>query len=235
MAGRLDGDETRAPRAQMGARLALLRHSPGLRILEDHGRRLGVRRALVRGHAPRARHAARPAAPRRPRRLPLPARDRSRGRHAAQQRLRPPRAPRGADRLGVPPVGRRHHLPVPHPLELLRRHLAAQGGRNPAHGEPRGGAGPRLRGAAPPRRARTPRIRSDLRLRDRRLRQPPLHGRRQRPEPALDGLPGRRGRGRPRIPQHAPLRVERRQPLLLPRRSDRGHRRSARRIRHGGP
>jgi len=56
--------------------------------------------------------------------------------------------------------------------------------------------------------------------------------RRQRALPAGYGLPGRRARHRPNLPEHAPLRLERGQPLLLPRSGRRRHWRTAHRLPH---
>ena len=65
-------------------------------------------------------------------------------RHGVQRRQRQSGESRGADRFGVPSVGRCDDLPVPRAVELLRRDVAAQGRRDSLGGEPQAGDGRRV-------------------------------------------------------------------------------------------
>ena len=119
------GDEARAPRAEVGDRLALLPGAPRPRLLEGDRRRVGLRRRVARGDAAIVQDLPRAAAEGRPRPvLASSAHDERRLRHGAPRRLRQPDPAGRPHPLRLPPLRRRLRLPLPRAVEPLRGRLA---------------------------------------------------------------------------------------------------------------
>ena len=196
---RQDRDEAGAPRAEVGDRLALLPRASRPRLLE--GRPATPRsfdaewraaaRAIVRTFREQQRK-------RRRRSLPLRARDGARHRHVAPRR---DAATRRAAWASCTPASDRPTMPASSPSWCPSNHFAVVSLRQlaeiadavtkdaafaaecqVARRRDRAGA----RGA---RAARAPGARGGLGVRGGRLRQRALHGRLQRPEPAVAALP----------------------------------------------
>ena len=121
-------------------------------------------------------------------------------RHAGRRRLWPADPARRTDPLDVPPQRRRHGVPVPGSVELLRRGRSAASGRDGRGDPPRrqdGRGVPRLgrrgrKGPARIRRGAPSESRHGLCVRGRWIRQLLLHRRRERAESALVALSWRR-------------------------------------------
>ena len=234
----LHADDSRTARAQVGNRLAMLCIASGLRILARDGGQQHLRRPVAHRRAEDSRHLPRPTAQGRAWQLQVSAPHGAAARHDVQRRLGSPRETRRPHRLRLPSLRRCHHPTLPRPLQLHGRPPAAQCRRDTDCREPSPGPRWRMygtgrRGESSPPAVRHPpasQVRPHLRLRGRWLRQPATDGRCQRALTPGHGLLRRCPAERPRLSEHAPLRVERGQPLLLPRQGRRRHRRPTHRL-----